>query len=454
MNKANQSVISRLLLLVLTLSLVLSVLSGCIGSSYVADGKAEIQQNVDSATENNNYEHVSDYLRQWGMPLYDTMKFKYFEDVFLQIFNHNSGMPAVIDHAKMTATSFLEGYYDTIDLTDKTAVTDALLNCYVGALSDPYSAYRPPVEAEEFSTDMSGKFGGIGVIVEYNHTDESIMISTVYPGSPAEDAGIKIGDFLYAVDGMTVEEIGYQNAINYVRGEIGSSVELTMLRGDELVTVTAIRAEVEEINVSYDIDTENNIGYVRIVSFKDNTFSQFKTAIDSLEAEGVDGIIFDLRSNPGGYVNSVVDVVSYLIPDGNVVISYAYRNRPENITLSQDSGEDHVVDLPFVVLCDMYTASSAEIFTAAMRDYDDMGLVRATIVGTTTYKKGVIQNTYYYPFDMSTVTLTVAYYKPPCGVNFDGVGITPDVYVEYDGGEIDNQLEVGIEELMSLINAN
>jgi carboxyl-terminal processing protease len=193
---------------------------------------------------------------------------------------------------------------------------------------------------------------------------------------------------------------------------------------------------------------------VRIVSFKSNTFDQFKTAIDSLEAEGVDGIIFDLRSNLGGYVKSVVDVVSYLIPDGNVIISYAYKNRPEVVTLSQDAGEDHAVDLPFVILCDYYTASSAEIFTAAMRDYNDTGLVRATIVGTTTYKKGVIQNTYYYPFDMSTVTLTVAYYKPPCGVNFDGVGIEPDVYVEYDGGETDNQLETGIEELLLLINAN
>ena len=127
------------------------------------------------------------------------------------------------------------------------------------------------------------------------------------------------------------------------------------------------------------------------------------------------------------------------------------------LPIKEDSAIDSRLDYRWV---DLRTERNTLIFhvqseiTAAMRDYNDTGLVRATIVGTTTYKKGVIQNTYYYPFDMSTVTLTVAYYKPPCGVNFDGVGISPDVYVEYDGGETDNQLETGIEELLLLINAN
>ena len=427
MKKLYQGWIGRLLLLVLTLSLLLSSLTACDMFSYVANGKTEIQDNIDSSAEDDSYEYVSEYLRDWGMPIFDTIKFQYFESCFIQLYNYKDGLPETLAHAKDTAALFLEKYYDNINTKDKTAVTDALLDCYVTVIGDPYSAYRPPVETEDYMTDMSGKFGGIGVMVEYNDADESIMINTVYPGSPAEAAGVKVGDFIHAVDGKTVSELGYNNAVNYVRGEIGTTVELTLLRDGELVTVTATRAEVDEINVDYGIDEESNIGYVQIVSFKDNTFSQFKNAIDALEVAGVSGIIFDLRNNPGGYVDSVVSVISYLIPDGNTVMSYQYKGK-DPIELVADDGEtDHIVDLPFVVICNEYTASAGEIFTAAIRDYRNEGILNATIVGTTTYKKGIMQNSYYYPFDQSTVTLTVAYYNPPCGENYHGIGVTPTV---------------------------
>jgi carboxyl-terminal processing protease len=239
-----------------------------------------------------------------------------------------------------------------------------------------------------------------------------------------------------------------------VRGEIGSSVEITFIRGEEFVTVTAIRAEVEEILVDYTIDYEENLGYVRIVSFKENTINQFVKAIDELEKQNVRGIVFDLRTNPGGYVQSVCDVISYLIPSGKTIVSYQYKGRENVVRKSTDDafGVDHVVDLPFVVICDGYTASSGEIFTSAIRDYRDEGMIRATIVGTTTYKKGIMQNTYYY-LDDSTVTVTVAYYNPPCGVNYHGIGITPDVIVE-NTAEEDLQLKTAFAELIKLINAN
>ena len=333
-------------------------------------------------------------------------------------------------------------------------MTDALLDCYVEVIGDPYSAYRPPVEAEEYLTDMTGKFGGIGVMVEYNDLDESIMINTVYPGSPAEKAGVMVGDFIHAVDGKTIEELGYDEAINYVRGKIGTKVTLTLLRDGEYVTVTAIRDEVEEINVVYYHIPEHNLGYVRIVSFKDNTFPQFKEAVDELQSLGVEGYVFDLRSNPGGKITSVCDVISYLVPDGTEIMSYRYKEQVKSVLLAEDEGEDHVLtDLPMVVLCNQYTASAGEIFTSAIRDYRNENMLDATIVGTTTYKKGIMQNSYYYPFDKSTVTLTVAYYDPPCGVNYHGIGITPDVYVENTKTE-DLQYDAGIEELLKLINDN
>ena len=454
MKKTYLGAISKSLVLLLVLSVLFSSLVSCNLFSYVAGDKGEIQDNIngtdDSTPSDKQNDYVLDYLREWGMPLFDKVKFKYFEECFIQLYNYEGGMPDTLSHAKKAAELFMENYYDIIDKNDKTAVTDALLDCYVSALDDPYAFYRPPVETEDYMTDMSGKFGGIGVMVEYNDQDETIMVSTVYPDSPAEKAGIKVGDYFYSVDGKTVEELGYTNAVNHVRGEIGTSVTLVMLRGNEYVTVTAIRDEVEEINVAYDIDTEKNFGYVQIVAFKENTFPQFKEAIDALEAAGVKGIIFDLRNNPGGYVDSVVSVISYLIPDGKQVMSYQYKGYAEKVLYSKDEGEDHEINVPCVVICNQYTASAGEIFTAAMRDYRNAGEMSATIVGVNTYGKGIMQSSYYYPLDKSTVTFTVAYYNPPYGGNYHGVGVVPDVVVEIENN-MDTQIEAAINELQKLI---
>lgn len=453
MKKIFNNLIGRVLLLILTITVLLGSFTSCDLFSYVAGEESEIQSNIDSATENGEYKYVSLYLRDWGMPIFDTVKVQYFEECFKQLFNYGDGMPDTFTHAKLTAELFLSEFYSEIDRSDKSAVTDAVMSCYVYVLGDPYSAYRPPQDTEEYMEDMSGKFGGIGVMVEYNDQDESIMVNTVYPGSPAEVAGVKVGDMIHAVDGKTVSELGYLNAVYYVRGEIGTQVELTLLRDGEYVTVVATRAEVEEINAAGKIIDGTNIGYVQIVAFKENTFTQFKAAVDELVSAGVEGIVFDLRNNPGGYVQSVLDVISYIIPDGKVVMSYQYKGQNPITLRSKDEGDDHRLDLPFVVLCNEYTASAGEIFTAALRDYRNEGIINATIVGTTTYGKGIMQNTYYYPFDQSTVTLTVAYYNPPCGENYHEIGVIPDVNVEL-GDEVDNQLEAGVEELQKLINAN
>ena len=455
MKKITKRAVSSLVLLVLTLSIILGSLSSCKLLYYVAETKEEITENISASLENDGTKnkYVSDYLRYWGFPLFDRIKIVVFEECFKSEYNYEGGMPKTLTHAVETAELFLEHYYDKLELSDKTAVTDSLLYCYVAALDDPYAIYRPPVESEEYSEDMSGSFGGIGVTVQYNDTDESIMINTVYSGSPAEKAGIKEGDFIYAIDGKTVKELGYTNAVNHVRGKIGTSVELTLIRNGEYVTVTAIRAKVEEVNVECTIDKENNVAYVRIVAFKGNTYSQFVKAIDELEEAKVDGIIFDLRGNPGGYLASVCDVLSYILPTDKILVSYRYSNRDTVVLKStDDEGGDHVLTLPFTIICNEYTASAGEIFTAALRDYRNDKLLSATIVGTTTYKKGIMQNTYYYT-DGSSVTMTVSYYDPPCGVNYHGIGVTPDVYVENAADE-DLQLKTAYDELFKLINDN
>lgn len=446
---------SKLILLLLTLSILVSSLSACYLFETPTDSKENISATVENATVNDNAQYVAHYLEFWGLPSFKLIKFLYIEEKVNQYYNYADGLPDTFTHAKETAKLFLENYYDEINLNDKSEVTDALLTCYARAIGDPYTIYRPPVEADEFTQDMSGKFGGIGVIVAYNHDEETIMVETVYINSPAEKAGIKPGDYFYAIDGVTVEELGYLQAVNYVRGKIGTSVQLTMIRDGEFVEVTAIRDEVEEINVSYKIDPDTKIGYVQIVQFKGNTYSQFVEAIDYLEENGAVGIVFDLRGNPGGYLNSVTAVISYLIPNGNTVVSYQYKGKGTTVytTMNDDENGDHVVDLPFVVICDEMTASAGEIFTAAIRDYRNEGMLDATIVGVNTYKKGIMQNTYSYT-DGSSITLTVAYYNPPCGVNYHGVGVTPDVLVENTSKEVDLQLEAAYAEMQKLLINN
>ena len=450
-----KTLLSKIIVLLLTLSIAFSSLTACDLFRYVAESKEELSGNLASSQENARCSYVSDYLKEWGVPKFDGIKFMYMEGAVQQLYNYGDGLPDCYTHAKSTVEMFIKNYYDSIDLSDKTAVTDALLTCYTTAIGDPYTIYRPPVETEDFQTDMSGKFGGIGVIVEYNHDDESLMVGTVYIDSPADKAGVKAGDCIYAIDGKTVEEIGYLNAVNYVRGKIGTEVELTLIRGGEYVTVTMVRAEVEEINVAYELDNESKIGYVQIVQFKDNTYDQFVKAIKHMEDNGAKGIIFDLRNNPGGYLHSVTDVISYLIPNGNTVVSYQYKGKNTTVykTQNDDKNGDHVVDLPFVVICNEYTASAGEIFTAALRDYNDQGLLRATIVGTNTYAKGIMQSTYFY-IDQSSITLTVAYYNPPSGVNYHGIGVKPDVVVENTDPQVDLQLDAAYSEMQKLLNAN
>ena len=453
--KRSTQCIKKIVALLLLISILLGTLTGCIVSREPAT-KDEIAASVSATVENDSYgyDYVLYYLRQWRLPDFDTTKLFWAENVFKNYYVYNGGLPETLEHAAMTAEYFVENYYDNIDMTSKTAVTDAVIDSYVRTVGDPFSYYRTPQEASDFNSDMSGKFGGIGVLVEYNYDEKTILISNVYQNSPAEAAGILEGDYIYAVDGKTVDELGLENAVNHVRGEIGTYVELTLKRGDELVVISVMRDTIEEINASYEFDEETGLGYIKIVSFKDNTFDQFKASVDALEALGAKGIVFDVRNNPGGYLYSVVDVISYLIPTGYKVVSFRYKNSdPEQMASKDDGGVDHTLEIPFVVLCNEYTASAGEIFTSALRDYAAYGLLKGKTVGVTTFGKGIMQNTFAYPLDGSSVTMTVAYYDPPCGVNYHDIGIEPDVKVEL-GDEGDNQLEAAYETLKNLINEN
>ena len=415
-------------------------------------------------TPEEGFEYVGQYYFLWTLPEFDHEKMLWAESVFIQAFNLDCGLPPVHEHARLAALKFLDEHYESVDLSDKAAVTDALITCYVEVVGDPYSIYRTPESYDDYQTDMSGKFGGIGVSVKYNHDDETIIVSTVSPGAPAEAAGFAVGDLIYAVDGVTVEEIGYLNAVNVIRGEIGTEVTITVRRGGELIDLVATRALVTELSIQYEI-TEEGYGYITIAGFKSNTFSQFAAAIEEMKAKEVEGIIFDLRSNPGGYLSAVRDMISYIVPNGLPIVSYELKDGKKveifskadkvDPNAAEGTGEktvDSVLEVPIVVICNEYTASAGEIFTAAVRDYRNDGILSATIVGVTTYKKGIMQNTYLYSEDGSSITVTTAYYNPPSGVNYHGVGVTPDVTVDITEGG-DAQYDAAVVELEKLLES-
>ncbi len=466
MNKKFLSIaVSFVILIILTLSIVAGIHS-CSAPDLSKDEILEnINESIESGKENNKF--VAEYLYEWGLPEFDLEKLYWVEQLFATFYNIKSGMPAVKDHAVSSAMHFLDNYYDNIDRDNENAVTDAIITSYVDVIGDPYSVYRTPDESEEYSGNLSGEFGGIGVTVEYDHQKKTVMISSVHIGGSAEAAGLAVGDFIIGVNGESIDDIGYDRLVDNIRGKVGTEVTVKIKRGESELDFTMMRALVKEQSVSYSLD-ESGIGYIRVTQFIGVTFSQFKEAIDYMRANGAVGVIFDMRSNPGGLVTSVTDMMSYILPTGKTVLSYEYKNRPLEVIKTTDDAPgdgdeppyDSVLDLPMVVLCNEYTASAAEIFTSVIRDYRDEGLLNAKIVGTTTYKKGIMQGSFVYNPDGSQVTITVAYYNPPSGVNYHGIGITPDVYVELPElkeGETsveDTQLKTGIEELKKLINAN
>jgi carboxyl-terminal processing protease len=195
---------------------------------------------------------------------------------------------------------------------------------------------------------------------------------------------------------------------------------------------------------------EDKIAYVRISSFKDNTGKQFIEAIDAIEKAGAVGVIFDLRNNGGGYLSAVSEMLSYIAPKGTELVSFSNNySRPIYATHS------HTFTLPSVVICNGYTASAAELFTSAMRDFSDMGFFDVLVVGETTYGKGVMQSSY--PFtDGSVITVTVAYYYPPCRIGYDGEGISPkaeNTVTDDESTEIDEQRERANSVIKELIGA-
>lgn len=314
-------------------------------------------------------------------------------------------------------------YYEKVDTE---TLMDGALKGYVSALEDPYSGYLTPGEYQQWQSNEAGVSVGIGVTVTLTEDGSGLQIVSVEEPSPAKLAGLQVDDVITGVDGETVADLGYQEAVNRVRGEVDTSVELTVQRGETEWKKTVQRKEIEVVS-AYGVMLENQIGYIRIASFKENTVEQFQTALQNLLKNGAKALVFDVREDGGGLVAALEKIVDPLLPEGDIATA-TYNNGETKLLVHSDANE---LQLPMMVLVNGNTASAAELFTASLKDFG-----KAEVIGEQTFGKGIMQNTVEMK-DGGAVTLTVATYQTTRGECYHGVGITPDVVIKEDYETID-----------------
>lgn len=423
---------------VTTLIVIIAVcLSSCTAGSNTVLSKEELRENI--GTEGRTLSTVWQYYDAWEFPKFDKTKLKTIENAFAAYYYLD--LPDIKEHAVASANYFLDTFYDKTNLSDSDAVTDALIKSYVYAIGDKYSRYMTSSEYGVHQNDISGSFVGIGVTV--TKEQDHLLVNSVIDDGGAYVAGIKANDKILAVDGALISEIGAENAVNRIGGEIGTTVTLTIERAGERFDTVITRKLIIDKTVKYTV-TEK-IAYVRITEFKSNTDEQFKEAIDAILASDVEGIIYDLRNNTGGTLSSVVNMLDYVTKDGITIASFT-----NNAGSAMVASDGHSFSLPTVVITNGLTASAAELFTQGLCDFADMGQFDCVTVGTVTYGKGVMQRTFSLR-DGSAITITVAYYNPPSGVNYHGVGIIPDYPVE--ATEDDAQLSEAFVRINEIINS-
>ena len=406
--------------------------------------KDEILTNLDTMGEEElDYEYTSSYLKKYGIGNINTYKFNGIEDQLVADFYKE--LPERSELARSISNLFIEHYYDNIDLSDKKQVTDALLKCLFASIGDPYAYYRTEEEFAEFISGLEGgdEFVGIGVMMN----QETLEILMVFPDSGAEEVGIIPRDVIYAVEGKTLSDLPKEEFLDLLKGEENTVVNVTVQRGDELIDYAIIRKRLEERSVYYEL-TDEKFGIIQITQFLQTTTDQFKEAVDYCTENGAVALIIDVRYNPGGLVNSAVAIIDYLTPDAEDRVIASYVSAEGEYVYYTTDG--HSVDLPIAVLCNESTASAGELFTAALSDFGKAGYMDTVIVGTTTYGKGVLQNSYTL-YDYSGITYTIGYLNPPSGVNYDGVGVVPDFEVE-ETQLIDAPLTKAMEEVTKLVN--
>ena len=315
---------------------------------------------------------------------------------------------------------------------DKAKLAEGAVNGMFEALNDRHSGYIPPDRFNIDQTAFQGKFYGIGATVGQTKDGIRVLIVAPIAGSPAEEAGIKAGDIIMLVDGSDTEGWTVLDAVNRIRGELGSKVTLTVQRigESELIDITITRGEIKLPSVTSKMITDENYGHIKVTSFTKETHSELNVAIQELESEGASGIVLDLRENPGGLLMSCVDIISEFIPKNELILYELDGNGYRKNWLSKDLGNH--LDIPMVILVNEFSASGSEVLAGALQDLD-----RAVVIGETTFGKGSVGIQRRLSND-GGIYYTVARWFTPLGRVIEENGLEPDVVVKNKANETDD----------------
>lgn len=314
---------------------------------------------------------------------------------------------------KIIGTYFIDDY-------DEDTLADGAASGMVDATGDEWSYYLSADEVAAYEESMANAYVGVGITITEDAEAGGMRVEEVVSGGPAEEAGIRVGDLLLAVEGEDVLPLGIDGTRNLVRGEEGTRVNMHFSRNGSEYDVSVERRSIETPVVTGEL-LDGSIGYVKIDNFDERSAAETIAFVKDLIGQGAEALLFDVRFNPGGYADELVKVLDYLLPEGDLFRSVDYAGREE-----VDTSDASCVELPMAVLVNEDSYSAAEFFAAALQEYE-----WATIVGSQTYGKGNFQTAFYLS-DGSMVNLSIGKYYTPGGKSLSETGVTPDVVVDLD----------------------
>ncbi|MCI8464149.1 MAG: S41 family peptidase [Lachnospiraceae bacterium] len=362
--------------------------------------------------------------------------------------NEGSAIDAELINKLQSLENTIHQYFYLHEVSNE-ELQEGLYRGLLWALQDPYSEYYSAEELEEILQQTEGIYYGIGAYVTLDTATSLPKISGVIEGTPAQEAGLRTDDIIYEVEGVSTYGMSVTEAVGLIKGPENSQVTLTIVRMGETdyLEFTLTRRKVEAPTVKLTM-LEDDIAYIELTEFDEVSIDQFADALATARGSGMKGLILDLRGNPGGSVNAVVEMCRMILPEGMIV----YTENKEGKRTEYTCDGKRKLEVPMTVLVDGNSASASEIMAGAIKDY---GI--GTLVGTTTFGKGIVQQILSF-MDGSAVKITISSYFTPKGNNIHGIGIEPDIECPFDGEAYygsedhpDNQLEKAKEVLLEMM---
>jgi len=383
-------------------------------------------------------------------------KFLY-DNVLIHIYKNSPEVDTVIydtvlnerSKAKIEAIEdIIQSVYFRADNITNEQLEEGLYRGLVHALGDPYAQYFTAEDLIRANASIEGIFFGIGALISYDTDRNLTVISGIIDGGSASESDLREGDYIVKVDDTDVTSYSSSEVVALIRGQEHTTVTVTVYRegAPDFISIELERRRVDKRTINHGITEDENIGFIYISEFDNVTISSFAEALNDLKDRGIRGLIIDVRSNPGGNVNSVTSIARQILPKGLIVyIEDRHGNRDEYTSDGRNE-----LDIPIVVLVNAFTASAAEILAGAIQDHN-----KGIVIGQPTFGKGSVQRIITL-YDKTAVKLTVSTYFTPNGRNLGEIGITPDIEIELDRDAFyehgtDNQLQKAIEVLQEMI---